>query len=101
MAGELQSTVDAEGIRHSEMQVIYRTDQPELARVSQALDAEARQSGNHVLEHGSDRAERRRLPVPASPAEKLRRSWSDKVERCPPQAALSVAAGHAYPARAG
>ncbi|MBC6992068.1 hypothetical protein, partial [Hymenobacter sp. BT491] len=57
-AGELHSAVDAAGIRHSEMKVSYRTDQPELAQVSQALDAVARQSGNHVLEHGSDRAER-------------------------------------------
>ncbi|RYU84849.1 toprim domain-containing protein [Hymenobacter persicinus] len=57
-AGEVQSTVDAEGIRHSEMKVSYRIDQPEIAQVSQALDAAGRQVGNHVVEHGSDRAER-------------------------------------------
>jgi hypothetical protein len=57
-AGELQSTVDAEGIRHSEMKVLYRTDQPEIAQVSQTLDSVGRQVGNHVHEHGSDRAER-------------------------------------------
>ncbi|GAB3243990.1 hypothetical protein GCM10027346_41200 [Hymenobacter seoulensis] len=57
-ASELQSTVDAEGIRHSEMKVSYRTDQPEIAQVSQALDAIGQQAGNHLIEHGSDRAER-------------------------------------------
>ena len=56
--GELQSTVDAEGIRRSELKVSYRTDQAEVAQVSQALDAVARQAGNHVHEHDRDRAER-------------------------------------------
>lgn len=45
-AGELQSTVDEQGVRHSEMKVSYRTDQPEIAQVSQALDAVAQQRGN-------------------------------------------------------
>ncbi|GAA4389285.1 toprim domain-containing protein [Hymenobacter koreensis] len=57
-AGELQSTVDEQGVRHSEMKVSYRTDQPEIAQISQALDAVAQQRGNQMLEHGSDRAER-------------------------------------------
>ncbi|RAK62445.1 toprim domain-containing protein [Hymenobacter edaphi] len=57
-AGELQSTVDEQGVRHSEMKVSYRTDQPEIAQISQALDAVAQQPGNRMLEHGSDQAER-------------------------------------------
>ena len=76
-AGELQSMVDAEGIRHSEMKVSYRTDQPELAQVSQALDAAARQSGNYVLEHGSDRAERQEAARPSQSG----REASPQLER--------------------
>jgi len=76
-AGELQSTVDAEGIRHSEMKVSYRTDQPEIAQVSQALDAVARQEGNQLIEHGSDRAERheaaRNNPVEKQTSQQLER----------------------------
>ena len=60
-AGSMQSTTDEQGIRHSEMQVSYRTGQPGIARVSQTLDAVAKQSGNQVIEHASDRAERREL----------------------------------------
>lgn len=59
--GSVQSTTDEQGIRHSELKVSYRTDQPEIARISQTLDAVAKQSGNQVLEHGSDRTERREL----------------------------------------
>lgn len=58
-AGDIQSTTDAQGIRHSEMKVSYRTDQPELAKISHTLDAVAKQSGNQVIEHSSDRAERK------------------------------------------
>ncbi|OGX87127.1 hypothetical protein BEN47_11645 [Hymenobacter lapidarius] len=58
-AGDIQSTTDAEGIRHSEMKVSYRTDQPELAKISQTLDAVANQKGSQVIEHSSDRAERK------------------------------------------
>ncbi|MBO2033457.1 toprim domain-containing protein [Siccationidurans ginsengisoli] len=58
-AGDIQSTTDAKGIRHSEMKVSYRTDQPELARISQTLDAVANQKGSQVIEHSSDRAERK------------------------------------------
>ncbi|MGI4734212.1 MAG: toprim domain-containing protein [Janthinobacterium lividum] len=60
-AGEIQSTTDAEGVRHSEMNVSYRTDQPELAQVSRTLDAVANQHGSHVIEHSADRTERREL----------------------------------------
>ncbi|SMB79284.1 hypothetical protein SAMN00120144_3107 [Hymenobacter roseosalivarius DSM 11622] len=60
-AGDIQSTTDAEGIRHSEMKVSYRTDQPEISRISHTLDAVGQQSGSQVIEHGSDRAERREL----------------------------------------
>ncbi|MET4109026.1 toprim domain-containing protein [Hymenobacter sp. UYP22] len=59
--GDIQSTTDAQGIRHSEMTVSYRTDQPEIARVSQTLDAVASQKGSSVIEHSSDRAERREI----------------------------------------
>ncbi|TGD76980.1 toprim domain-containing protein [Hymenobacter wooponensis] len=59
--GNIQSTTDAQGIRHSEMKVSYRTDQPEIARVSQTLDAVASQPGSSVIEHSSDRAERREI----------------------------------------
>ncbi|QNE42276.1 toprim domain-containing protein (plasmid) [Hymenobacter sp. NBH84] len=58
-AGEIQSTTDAEGIRHSEMKVSYRTDQPEIGKISQTLDAVANQKGSQVIEHSSDRAERK------------------------------------------
>ena len=58
-AGDIQSTTDAQGIRHSEMKVSYRTDQPELAKISHTLDAVANQKGSHVIEHSSDRAERK------------------------------------------
>lgn len=60
-AGDIQSTTDAEGIRHSEIKVSYRTDQSEIAKVSNTLDAIGRQSGNNVVEHPSDRTERREL----------------------------------------
>jgi hypothetical protein len=60
-AGDIQSTTDNEGIRHSEMKVSYRTDQPELAQVSKTLDAVANQHGSHVIEHSADRTERREL----------------------------------------
>jgi hypothetical protein len=60
-AGDIQSTTDNEGVRHSEMKVSYRTDQPELAQVSKTLDAVANQHGSHVIEHSADRTERREL----------------------------------------
>ncbi|GAA4394210.1 toprim domain-containing protein [Hymenobacter koreensis] len=60
-AGDIQSTTATDGIRHSEMKVTYRTDQPELSRISHTLDAVAEQPGSHVVEHSSDRAERREL----------------------------------------
>jgi hypothetical protein len=56
--GDIQSTVDSQGIRHSEMKVSYNSAQPDIAKVSNTLDAVAKQSGNQVIEHGSDRAER-------------------------------------------
>ena len=59
------------------MKMSYRTDQPELAQVGQALDAVARQSGNHVLEHGSDRAERQEAARPSQPG----REASQQLER--------------------
>jgi hypothetical protein len=60
-AGDIQSTTDAEGIRHSEIKVSYRTDQSEIAKVSNTLDAIGRQGGNSVVEHPSDRTERREI----------------------------------------
>ena len=59
--GDIQSTTDAQGIRHSEMKVSYRTDQPEIAQISQTLDAVVSQQGSSVIEHSSDRAERREI----------------------------------------
>ncbi|GAC1602424.1 MAG: hypothetical protein NVS3B25_30710 [Hymenobacter sp.] len=60
-AGDLQSTTDERGIRHSQMRVSYRTDQPDLARISHTLDAVGAQPGSQLIEHSSDRAERREL----------------------------------------
>ena len=59
--GTLHSTTDAQGVRHSELYVTYRTDQRELARISQTLDAVAAQHGSYVNEHSSDRAARHEL----------------------------------------
>lgn len=67
-AGELQSTVDEQGVRHAEMKVSYRTDQPELAQVSQTLDGVAQQSGSQVIEHSSERSERQQLARELTPA---------------------------------
>ncbi|GAA4493053.1 hypothetical protein GCM10023172_01090 [Hymenobacter ginsengisoli] len=76
-AGSVQSTTDEQGIRHSEMEVSYRTDQPDIARVSQTLDALAGQRGTQVTEHGSDRAERHEAaghsPEARQPAQQLER----------------------------
>jgi hypothetical protein len=76
-AGELQSTTDEQGIRHSEIKVSYRTDQPELARISQTLDAVAAQPGNHLAEHSSDRAQRQEVACHSleskQPAQQLER----------------------------
>ncbi|MGI4741301.1 MAG: toprim domain-containing protein [Janthinobacterium lividum] len=76
--GEVQSTVDGQGIRHSEMQVSYRTDQAELGKISRTLDAVAQQNGSQVVEHGSDRAERQQV---ASNPEAGRAATSAQVER--------------------
>lgn len=60
--GSLRSATDpATHQRHSEIEVSYRLDQPNLARVSAALDEVARQPGAQVHEHAADRAERHRL----------------------------------------
>ncbi|MCR5890581.1 toprim domain-containing protein [Hymenobacter sp. J193] len=60
--GSLRSATDpATHQRHSEIEVSYRLDQPNLARVSAALDDVARQPGAHLHEHAADRAERHRL----------------------------------------
>jgi hypothetical protein len=60
--GSLRSATDtATHQRHSEIEVSYRLDQPNLARVSAALDDVARQPGAHLHEHAADRAERQRL----------------------------------------
>ena len=73
----MHSTIDTDGIRHSELKVSYRTDQPDIAEVSHALDAVARQSGSQLIEHGSDRAERqgaaRSNPGPQQTAQQLER----------------------------
>ncbi len=76
--GDVQSTVDAQGIRHSEMQVSYRTDQPEIGKISQTLDAVAQQSGSQVVEHGNDRAERQQA---ATTGQAGRAATSAQVER--------------------
>ena len=77
-AGDVQSTVDAQGICHSEMQVSYRTDQPEIGKISHTLDAVGQQSGSQVVEHGSDRAERQQA---AASAEGGRSAASAQLER--------------------
>ncbi|UOQ75247.1 hypothetical protein [Hymenobacter cellulosilyticus] len=59
--GSVQSATDEQGIRHSEMQVSYRTDQPKIAQISQTLDAVAEQRGSLLIEHSSDRQERRQF----------------------------------------
>ncbi|MBD2769446.1 toprim domain-containing protein [Hymenobacter sp. BT664] len=56
--GDSHSTTDEQGIRHSEMKVSYRTDQPEITQISQTLDAVGKQHGSQLIEHGSDRVER-------------------------------------------
>jgi hypothetical protein len=77
-AGEVQSTVDAQGIRHSEMQVSYRTDQPELGKISRTLDAIDAQAGSHVVEHNSDRSERQQA---ASRPNSSRAAEAPQLER--------------------
>lgn len=60
--GSLRSATDpATHQRHSEIEVSYRLDQPNLARASAALDDVARQPGVQLHEHSGDRAERHRL----------------------------------------
>ncbi|MBC6700208.1 toprim domain-containing protein [Hymenobacter puniceus] len=56
--GDVQSTTDEQGIRHSELKVSYRTDQPEIGKISQTLDALGEQHGSQLMEHSSDRTER-------------------------------------------
>lgn len=57
--GSLRSATDpVTRQRHSELEVSYRLDQPNLARVNAALDEVARRPGVHVQEHAADRAER-------------------------------------------
>ncbi|WP_170170473.1 toprim domain-containing protein [Hymenobacter perfusus] len=56
--GNVQSITDEQGIRHSEIKVSYRTDQPEIAQISQTLDAVGKQDGSQLIEHSRDRAER-------------------------------------------
>ena len=56
--GEVKSTTDEQGIRHLELKVSYRTDQPEITQISQTLDAVGEQHGSQLLEHSNDRAER-------------------------------------------
>jgi len=58
--GDIQST-STSGLRHSEMKVAYRTDDPEIGRISNTLDAIGNQKGNDVVENNSDRAERREI----------------------------------------
>jgi len=76
-AGELQCTVDTEGIRHSEMKVSYRTDQPEITQINQTLDAVGEQHGSQLIEHSNDRAERHeaasRILEAKQPAQQLER----------------------------
>lgn len=58
--GDIQSTSN-NGIRNSEIMVAYRTDDPEIGKISKTLDAVGNQKGNDVIEHHSDRAERREV----------------------------------------
>lgn len=60
--GSLRSATDpATHQRHSEIEVSYRLDQPNLAQASTALDDVARRPGVQLHEHSGDRAERHRL----------------------------------------
>ena len=56
--GAVQSTTDEQGLRHSQLQVSYRTDQPEIRQISQTLDAVGEQPGSQLVEHSGDRAQR-------------------------------------------
>lgn len=76
--GMVQSTTDEQGIRHSAMQVSYRTDQPEINNISHTLDAVGRQPGSQVIEHGSDRAERQQA---TASLESSRRADAPQMER--------------------
>ena len=76
--GDVQSTTDEQGIRHSEMKVSYRTDQPELIRISNTLDAIAQQPGSELHEHGLDRGERHEI---ARSAEMDRQNRSPEITR--------------------
>ncbi|SNR98901.1 toprim domain-containing protein [Hymenobacter mucosus] len=60
-AGDIQSTTDTDGIRHSEIKVSYHTDQPDIERVSYTLDAVAMQDGNYLIEDSNDRTHRREM----------------------------------------
>ena len=57
--GQVQSTTDEQGIRHSEMKITYRTDEPSITKVNNVLDAVAKQHGSQVVELPGDRSERR------------------------------------------
>ncbi|MBC6609056.1 toprim domain-containing protein [Hymenobacter sp. BT188] len=59
--GEVHSSTDEQGNRRSDMLVSYWTDQPELGRISQMLDAISRQPGSEVSESSHDRGERQEL----------------------------------------
>jgi len=56
--GDIHSQVN-NGFRNSEMQVSYHLNNPEISKISQAIDAVGSQKGNTVIEHATDRAERK------------------------------------------
>lgn len=56
--GDVKSTTDNNGIRHSEMQVSYRTDQPEIKEINKTLEIVGKANGVQLMENGGDRAER-------------------------------------------
>jgi hypothetical protein len=56
--GTVHRETDDKGIRHSEMQVSYRTDSPQIGEVSRTLDAVNRANGVTLQEAPGDRGER-------------------------------------------
>lgn len=57
-AGEIKSTITPDGIRHSEMDVSYRTDQATIKEISNTLDKAGRSDGVQVLESSEHKSER-------------------------------------------
>lgn len=56
--GAISSTIDDKGIRHSEMLVAYRTDEPNIVGINKQLNA-VPGTGGSVTEHPADISQRR------------------------------------------